>query len=459
MSSVPITSRKTDPVAVTRLLVDKAIACQYDVLPDDVRELARQCVLDTIGVTLAALNEPLFRHLLDEALDQGGNPQASVLGTRHRVSAQQAALVNGAAAHAHDYDDFNLTMTGHPSAAILPGLLALAERRNASGRDLIAAFVAGYEMACRVGVLVGPDHYARGFHATGTLGSIGAATACAHLMRLDASTMARAVGIAVTQASGLKSMFGTMCKPFHAGLASRNGLNAASLAARGFTSREDSLECVQGFAETQSNCFNSDAAIADPEGGYWMYRNIFKYHAACGGTHSAIECARELREKHGIVPANVHHVTLRINTASDRICNIQQPTSGLEAKFSVRMNAAMALAGVDTGRPDSYSEATCKDPAMVALRDRITVELVPSLPMIASDLIVETSDGAKHQTTYDASVPCRDIAAQGRRLAEKFDSLARPALGAKQAAALRSAIAGLDAAPGIAGLVALCAPR
>jgi 2-methylcitrate dehydratase PrpD len=381
-----------------------------------------------------------------------------VLGTSHRVSAQQAALVNGTAGHALDYDDVNLMITGHPSVAILPGLLALAERRNASGRDFLAAFVAGYEMACRVGALVQPDHYARGFHATATVGSIGAATACAHLMGLDAPTTARAVGIAVTQASGLRSMFGTMCKPLHAGLAARNGLNAATLAARGLTSREDALECVQGFADTQSSVFDPDAALAEPKGGYWMRANLFKYHAACYGTHSAIECARELRAKHGIAAADVRRATVRMNTSSDRICNIQRPTNGLEAKFSVRMITAMALAGVDTASLSSYSEEICRDPALLALLDRVSVELVPDLPMMGAELRVETANGAQRTAAHDAGVPSSDIATQGRRIAEKFDSLVGPVLGAQQTAALRGALADLDASPGIAALVAACTP-
>src|SRR5262249_14371887 len=153
----------------------------------------------------------------------------------------------GAAAHALDYDDVNVAIPGHPSVAILPGLLALAERQRASGRDVSTAFVAGYETACRIGIALLPGHYHLGFHATGTIGSLGAAAACARLLGLSAMARAAALGIAATQAAGLKAQFGTMCKPFHAGKAAQNGLLAARLAARGFTSRDDILECAQGF--------------------------------------------------------------------------------------------------------------------------------------------------------------------------------------------------------------------
>ena len=171
------------------------------------------------------------------------------LADNERLPAASAALINGAAAHALDFDDVNLAMPGHPSVAILPALLALAEERGSSGKDVLTAFVAGYELQCSVGRAIAPGHYdVLGFHATATVGSFGAAAACAHLLRLSLEQFATALGIAGTQAAGLKSMFGTMCKPLHAGKASYHGLVAAKLAMRGFTSRSDVIECQQGFA-------------------------------------------------------------------------------------------------------------------------------------------------------------------------------------------------------------------
>jgi 2-methylcitrate dehydratase PrpD len=198
---------------LTRTLAAQASAVAYEAVPDPVRTLARQCILDYYGVALAGAADPLARILLDEALDAGGAPQASVIADAARLPILAAALVNGAAGHALDYDDVNLAMPGHTTVAILPALLALAEHRKSSGREVIAAFVAGYETACRIGSALRPGHYERGFHATGTVGAFGAAAACARLLGLDAETTARALGIAGTQAAGLKSQFGTMCKP------------------------------------------------------------------------------------------------------------------------------------------------------------------------------------------------------------------------------------------------------
>src|SRR5438874_282240 len=287
---------------LTQVLARKSASLEYDDLPQDAHELARQCILDYFGVAVAGAGDGLVRLLLDELTEAGGTPQASVIGHNARLPALSAALVNGTAGHALDYDDVNMAMPGHPSVAILPGLLALAELRRSSGREVIAAFVAGYETACRIGSALRPGHYNLGFHATGTVGAFGAAAACAHLLGLDAEATALALGIAGTQAAGLKSQFGTMCKPFHAGKASQNGLLAARLAARGFSSRPDLVECEQGFALTHGPDFNPEAALADPPNGFHIFANLFKYHAACYLTHGPIECARNLREQHGVKP-------------------------------------------------------------------------------------------------------------------------------------------------------------
>src|SRR5438128_10286829 len=289
------TTRQT--AGLTRALAAKASAVTYDALPEPARALARQCVLDYYGVALAGADDELVAILLAELDEAGGIEQASVIGHKQRLPALSAALVNGAAGHALDYDDVNLAMPGHPSVAILPGLLALAEQRRSSGREVIAAFVAGYETACRIGMALRPGHYNLGFHATGTVGCFGAAAACARLLGLDAEATAQALGIAGTQASGLKPQFGTMCKPFHAGKASQNGLLAARLATRGFSSRPDLVECEQGFALTHGPDFRPEAALAAPPNGFYLFANLFKYHAACYLTHGPIECARSIREQ------------------------------------------------------------------------------------------------------------------------------------------------------------------
>jgi 2-methylcitrate dehydratase PrpD len=199
--------------APTRALAAFAASLRYKDLPAPALAVAKHCILDWLGVTLAGSHDPLVGMLVEEVEDQGGNAQAGIIGWDRRASMSQAALVNGAAGHALDFDDVLRAFMGHPTAPVLPALLALAERRGATGRDIIQAFAAGVETEARIGRMMTESHYARGFHSTATLGTIGAAVACGRLLGFDADRMATAMGIAATQSAGLKSMFGTMCTP------------------------------------------------------------------------------------------------------------------------------------------------------------------------------------------------------------------------------------------------------
>ena len=442
---------------LTAALAEQARNLTYADLPADVRTIARQCVLDYLACTLAGAREELSDILLAEMAEQGGAPTATVIGHAVRLPVLSAALVNGAASHALDFDDVNLAMTGHPSVVLLSALLALAEERGSSGIDVITAFVAGYELQCRLGLLLAPGHYnTLGFHATGTLGSFGAAAACAHLLGLDGEKFAAALGIAATQAAGLKSMFGTMCKPLHAGKAAYHGLLAARLAQRGFTSRGDVVECAQGFARTHSPDYHPDKALATPPGGFYLRNNLFKYHAACYMTHAPIEAARRLREQHALTPDRIARIHLSLDETCDRICNIAAPRTGLEAKFSLRLTTAMALAGVDTGGLASYSEATAADPTLIALRDKVDFDFSAGRSSTVAHMEVELTDGRRVAAHYDSGVPATDIEMQGKRLEEKFLSLATPVLGGTNAAELVARIGRREALTDLRGVLRLC---
>ena len=440
---------------LTPALAERAIALRYDELPAPVRELAGQCILDYLGVALAAAQDPLVQILLDEMVEAGGSPQSSIIGHSARLPMLSAALVNGSAAHALDYDDVNMAMPGHPSVAILPGLLALAELKGSSGREVVTAFVAGYETACRIGAALQPGHYNFGFHSTGTVGTFGAAAACTWLLGLDAEAAATALGIAGTQAAGLKSQFGTMCKPFHAGKAAQNGLLAARLAQRGFSSRTDIVECSQGFALTHGPDFVPNAALATPAAGFHLLANLFKYHAACYFTHAPIECARRLRVEHRLTPDMIAGIALRLDTSCDRVCNIPVPVDGLQSKFSLRQTVAMALAGVDTASLGAYSAENARDPGLIKLRDRVRFDWQNNWPQTLCELELELVDGRCLTARHDAGVPAADIAEQGARLAAKFDGLVAPVLGAPRARELREMISGLDDVADILSLARL----
>ena len=445
------------PPAVTAALAEQSARLDYDQVPEEIRAVVRQCLLDWFAVTLAGAREDLSRMIAAEAAREGGAAAATLVGHGARAPALMAALVNGTTSHALDYDDVHLSYVGHPTAVILPALLALAEAEGASGRDLVAAFAAGYETLCRIGVLVAPGHYALGFHATATVGSFGAAAGCARLLRLDPARTAMAFGIAGTQAAGLKSMFGTMCKPLHAGKAAQNGLLAARLAARGFSSRPDVLECAQGFAATHGPDYHPDAALADPPTGWYLRGNLFKYHAACYLTHAPIECALAIAARPGFAAERVRDAVLHIDRGADKVCNIAQPRTGLEAKFSLRQTVAMALAGIDTASLESYCEAACSEPRLAALRGKLRIVFEENWPTSRAALSVTQTDGASFEAQHDSGIPAPDVAAQGRRIEAKFLSLAAPIIGEERAGRLRDAVQTIDRAASVAGMMAFAA--
>ena len=436
------------PDGLTWALAEQARSLSFADIPEETREWARQCILDYVACGLAGGPDELTGILMAELREQGGRPTASIFGSTERLPAASAALVNGAAAHALDYDDVNLAMPGHPSVAILPALLALAEERSCSGKDILTAFVAGYELQCRLGRAIAPGHYdVLGFHATATIGSFGAAAACAHLLGLDSEKFVTALGIAATQAAGLKSMFGTMCKPLHAGKASYHGLLAAKLAMRGFTSRLDAIECAQGFAGTHGPDFHPERAFEEPRYGWYIRSNLFKYHAACYMVHSSIEAARKLRGEFDLTPERIERIRVEVDESCDRICNIREPGTGLEAKFSLRLATAMGLADVDTSRLSTYSDEMASDPGLVRLRDKVELMFRAGIPNTYASIELLLTDGRSLSACHDSGIAAEDSSDQRRRLERKFVSLVEPGLGLQKCSALMSLILSFDALP------------
>ena len=429
---------------VTRALAHRIATLRYEDLPAEIILIAKHCILDWVAVAVQGAREPLVAILAEQVATEGGSDHAALIGRDRRASPRQAALVNGAASHALDYDDINVRMMGHPTAPVLAAALALAESRTASGRDLIAAFVAGYETECQIGEAVAPSHYARGFHATGTIGTFGAAAACAHLHRLAGNEVAMALGIAGTQAAGLKSMFGTMCKPLHVGKAGENGLLAAELAAHGFTSRADVLECQNGFAGAYADDLRTIHQFSSGGSAYHIADNLFKYHASCHQTHAAIEALRALQTEYGFASSDVVSATLRHDAGAGAICNIARPNTGLEIKFSLRMIAALALTGVDTAAVASFSDATALDPDLQALRDKVEVIFAQDWPLTRSEVVVRLADGRTLEGSYDSGLPEKDLGKQQTKILVKFRSLVGPVLGFRRADDVASDILSIE---------------
>ena len=412
--------------SLTASLADVVLNTKWEDLSPEAITVGKQCLLDWIGVALAARNEPLVRILLEELGSDTQAPDCSLIGHNVRASLMNAALINGAMGHALDFDDV-ITAMGHPTVPVAPAAFALAEKLGVRGQDLLLAFILGVEVECRVARYMGSSHYAKGWHGTATFGTFGATAAAAKLWGLNKTQLLHAFGLAGTQAAGLKSVFGTMSKPLHPGKAAQNGLLSARLARAGFTSDVDILASVQGFADTQSTTAKTAALLERHPRGFHIVDALFKYHAACYLTHNAIEAADHLRRAHRFAPAEIDAVRVHVQAGHLGVCNIQEPATGLEAKFSLRMTTALALSGENTFDESLFTDATANREDLVALRRRVTVE--PSARDLASRVEVLLKDGRHFEHTANVAIPVRDLRSQQEKLERKFLQLAGEAVG------------------------------
>jgi len=457
-------------VSLTRALAQRAADMRVEQLPPDVAEIAGHAIRDWFGVTLGGSRERgpavLLAALRSETDGEHGSAAGTctVVGREERLAPRGAALVNGTASHTLDFDDVSIAFPCHASAAVLGGALALAEHLDAELGELLAAFVAGYETTCAVAEALGPAAYARGAHLTGTAGAPGAAAACARLLRLDAARTAVAIGIAASGAAALKCNFGTMTKALHVGRACEIGVLAATLAAQGFTAREDAVEAEQGLvavlggppAETHLSIRGGEdpgdgASGADePAGGRWYLReNLFKHHASCFYTHSMLEGIAQLRRS-GLEPGQVEEVTVHVSELELGACAIAQPRTALEVKFSIAHLAALALLGRAT---TAIGDADAHDPDALALRSRVMLAQGATAGE-PTEVEVQLRDGTVVRARHDVNEPERDLDRQRTRLSEKFLALAAPVLGDARARRLSDALAGLDGGPsGVEGRV------
>jgi 2-methylcitrate dehydratase PrpD len=319
------------------------------------RERAATAFKDTCGVMLAGAVEPAARMMQSMAEDEGAG-KCLVVGTHLRTSPGFAALANGVAAHSLDYDDMCFVSLAHPSCALVPVILAAGEIVQASGTAILDAYVVGFELECRLGNVMNPRHYhQRGWHCTSSIGTVGAAAAVARVLGLDAQAVQHALGIAASSACGLKENLGTMVKPLHAGMAARNGLMAAQLAQRGFTSSPQALDGPQGYlAAMDSEHATLDSAAADL-GIRWEILDTgvtVKLYPSCAATHPPLDALIDLKRRERFTADQVQAIDVEVDSMTPRLLIHPNPTTGLEAKFSMPFCAAAAVVysrvGIDT---------------------------------------------------------------------------------------------------------------
>jgi len=366
-------------MSATSRMVDFIVDVTSEEIPEEARLAGRRAMLDTVGVTLAGVEDEgpaIVRRILQEEAAQG---QATVLGTHQRTSLASAAWANGVAGHALDFDDVGGSISGHPSIPVLPAVLAIGESLEASGRDALDAFLIGFEVEGKIGRGVGRSHYARGFHATTTLGSMGSTAAAARLLKLNKEQTAHALGIAGSLAGGMRANFGSMTKPLQAGNAARAGVLAALLARDNFTGGEDILDGPIGFVRLFSPADDTDIEAVDDPGAPWEILSpglSVKKYPCCFVTHRAADAALTIREQHGITAEDIERIEVHVPASAFSASGVigplihQRPRTGLEGKFSMEYVVASAFIDGEL-RLANFDDDSVQRPAAQSLLRRV----------------------------------------------------------------------------------------
>ncbi|HVY15570.1 MAG TPA: MmgE/PrpD family protein [Rhodopila sp.] len=375
-------------------------------LPHEVLDWTASAFVDTIGVTLAGIQDEGPRTLLRVPGIAAAPGPALIHGTDRRTSVLDAALVNGTAGHALDYDDVAGSLGGHPSVMLIPAIIPLAEMMGSSGRDMVLAYVVGYETACRIARGVHHHHYEKGWHPTATLGIFGTVAAAARLLRLDIGTTAVALGMAASFAAGLKANFGTMTKPLHVGHGVRDGVFAALMAREGFTANPGAFEHKQGFLDVFNGpgTYNIGAMLNE---WYSPFECAgagdpgLKPYPCCGSTHPSISRAIELSQRHDLTADRVRRVLVMPHARRLPHTNNPDPRTRLGAKFSIQYCVARGL--IDRAIRLSHFEGDAPfDPAVRDLMGRIEARPHPDMPEDwGTEVVIETTDGARFASRLD----------------------------------------------------------
>jgi len=452
-------------MGATARLADFVVKSHWEDLPPAAIDQAKRAILDSVGVMLAGSVEQPALIIQRLAEVEGGAPLCTVLGRRTRTGGVWAALANGTAGHALDFDDTNFALLGHPSVPVLAAALAAGELAFADGKAVVHAFLLGFEVETALAETLNPAHYARGWHATSTLGSLGAAAASAKLLRLDPAETRNALAIAASQASGLKENFGTMTKPFHAGHAARSGVLAALLAREGFTGSEIALEGPQGYFRVLGS-ENADPALAVKRlGAPWKILETgvaVKPYPSCACTHSIIAALLELRQTHAIRPDDVAEVTVGVNALVPGMLIHHDPRTGLQGKFSAEFCAALALVDGSVGVASFRDERT-GDPAIRSLMGRVKMVVDPSIP---GDLEhhVWTRVRVRLAEGRTLEIPPRQVPGHPRaplsrqQLLAKFTDCAGRGLPEDRVESVAEMLEGLDGCPDLRSLTAILRP-
>jgi 2-methylcitrate dehydratase PrpD len=367
-------------MGVTEQLAAFVVETVFADVPPRAYTRAKEAMLDGLGCALVGSPTPSGKLMMQYVRERSEAPRAAVIGSGFKTSAPLAALANGTMAHALDFDDVNWSMSGHPTVPLLPAVLALGQEVHASGQAVLLAYTLGFEVEAKIGLGVNPRHYDLGWHATSTLGALGAAAACAKLLGLDVEKTRMALGIVASTAAGLRQNFGTMTKPLHPGQAAMNGVTAAQLAQLGWTAEANILEAPYGFCQLYAgpNQYNLERIVKDLGHPFELLATgvAIKQYPCCAFTHRALDAMLALVQQHALSADDVVAVECRVGRPTTEVLIHTRPQTGLEGKFSMQYCLAAALLDKRIGLL-SFSDEKVRRPAARQLFERVAMTLHP----------------------------------------------------------------------------------
>ena len=413
---------------VTQILADFVTRHPSQGWDASVDREAHRTLLNWVGCAIGASQHATVKAALAAVLELAPAAQATILGRVEQVDVASAALLNGITSHTFDFDDTHLKTIIHPAGPVASALLALAEHYGATGRQFIDALVLGIDVECRVGNMIYPEHYDRGWHITGSTGMLGAAAACARLLGLDAGKTAMALGIAASQPIGVREQFGSMTKPFHIGGAARAGLMSALMAKHGYTASGRAIEAPRGLAQTYSTKCDWKEITGELGKRFEISFNTYKPFACGIVIHPSIDGCVQLSSANRLPVDDIERIDLKVHSLVLELTGKTAPRNGLEAKFSVYHACAAGIVFGEVGE-HAFSDEVVARADVIALRDRIRASVDDGIDEDSADVTITCRDGRKLHVFVEHAIGSVQRPMSDAELRRKFHGLVDPVLG------------------------------
>jgi len=413
---------------ITRTLARYVVSSNLNDIPEAVQSEAVRSIVNWLGCAVGGCRHETIDRALEGLGPFSGKPEATLMGRGEKLDIFLTALLNGISSHVFDFDDTHLKTIIHPAGPVASALFALSEHMPISGAEFLHAFILGVEVECRIGNAVYPEHYDVGWHITGTAGVFGAAAAVGKILALDEQKMVWALGIAGTQSSGFREMFGTMCKSFHPGRAAQNGLLAAFLAQKNFTSSDQVLEAKRGFSNVMSTQHNYDEITENLGQSFEIALNTYKPFACGIVIHPSIDGGIQLKNELNLTGGEIEKIQLKVAPLVLELTGKKTPQTGLEGKFSVYHSLAVAIIH-GAASENEYSDSCVRNPEVIALRDKVEAVIDETMRDDEARVTVICKDGRIVEKHVPHAIGSLERPMSNDDIEEKFIGLVSKVLG------------------------------